>query len=284
MKPQFPEFVAEGEKAFANDEFEEAVAWYEAAMDCSLDKTEEAYASAAERYRWLRTLVPWRSVRDRWPSDKHVLAVMTCEGREEFQQRLYGSLLGAGLRWWRGPKILVSDGAPPQPAWPGWKVYSHDRVGQAQTFFRVLREAARVPNLESLTMLEDDVILAKGALDYIATTEIDYDLQFVSWFSDEQCLIPMARPLLSVISAGEFQFNQAITFPAETVRDLLGSEALQTWGEPHGADRVYARAWPLAKVAVHYPNLVQHVGGLDSAVGNNSHGERTSPTYDGKRI
>ena len=284
VKPDVSALCAAGERAFDNDDFEEALEWYELAcvgVVCASpsDLTDRRHARLAE----LRRMLPWRSVHRQPASDGHVLAVMTCAGRERFLDRTYASLRNAGLSWWRGKKILVTDGGAPRDPWPGWHVSaSQTRLGQAQTFFRALREAASSPTLTALTLLEDDVVLARNALDYIAATKIDDDLGFLSWFSVETCTIPRLLPIVSCRRATTYQFNQAITFPVATVRELLGSKALQTWGEPHGADRLYERVFPDRYVGWHYPNLVQHVGGKASTVGNDSHGERVSPTFIGE--
>ena len=136
----------------------------------------------------------------------------------------------------------------------------------------------------ALTLLEDDIVLAKNALDYIATTRIDDDLGFISWFSVYSYDGPRIPPLLHCIPACDYQFNQAITFPARTVHELLASDALKNWSEPHGADRIYKDVFPDRKVAIHYPNLVQHVGGTESLVGNNDHGPRESLTFIGEDV
>ena len=127
-------------------------------------------------------------------------------------------------------------------------------------------------------------MLAKNAFDYIATTKIDDDLAFISWFATDSYLGARLPPLLNCIEARDYQFNQAITFPARTVHELLASDALKNWAEPHGADRIYAKVFPDRKVAVHYPNLVQHTGGAESLVGNNHQGPRVSPTFIGEDV
>lgn len=286
MTPDVDSLCRLGEAAFQNDEFEEAHAWYELA--CAATITNGPSTLADRRYARLIELrlrfpIPWRSVRRQPPREGHALAIMSCEGRGRFLERTYASLLRAGLSWWRGRKLLVFDGSAPRETWPGWQISaSQTRLGQAQTFFRALREAASSPTLTALTLLEDDIVLARNALDYIAATVIDEDLGLLSWFATDTCVVPRVPPIISCYPARRYQFNQAITLPAAVVRELLGSVALQTWGEPHGADRVYGLAFPDRPVGVHYPNLVQHVGGLASSVGNNSHGERVSPTFIGE--
>ena len=125
-------------------------------------------------------------------------------------------------------------------------------------------------------------MLARTRFYYIATTRIDDDLGFISWFSPYSYDGPRIPPLFHCIPARDYQFNQAITFPARTVHELLASDALKNWSEPHGADRIYKDVFPDRKVAIHYPNLVQHVGGTQSLVGNNDHGPRTSLSFLGE--
>lgn len=283
MTPDVGELCAMGERAFANDEFEEAEAWYELACHGGYKTvyvrgdTREVVAHPqsvliANRFaRWeqLRAMMYQRSVRRLARADPdHGLAVMSCTTRN-------GGYVPWGLtKEWRGPKYIHVDGIDQ---------YACDvsPKGQAQSFFDILRWAADA-KLTALTLLEDDVVLAKNALDYIATTRIDDDLAFISWFSIYRHDGPRIPPLFHCIEARDYQFNQAITFPARTVHELLASDALKNWSEPHGADRIYKDVFPDRKVAIHYPNLVQHVGGRNSLVGNNAHGPRESMTFLGE--
>lgn len=282
MTPDVGDLCMRGERAFSDDEIEEAVAWYElacagtylrqeirhpSAVPRYTDDRERLIANRFERYAELRQLVPWRSVqRLAAPDPGHALIVMSCAGREGYSSAIHKAI---SRNWWRGKFTLIMDST---------------RQGQAQTFFEALRRAAETPGFVALTLLEDDIVLAKNALDYIAMTKIDPDLGFVSWFSNETCTIPRIQPVLACRPARDYMFNQAITFPAKTVHELLASDALKNWSEPHGADRIYGHVFPDRMIAVHYPNLVQHIGGANSAVGNNDHGLRTSPTFLGEDV
>jgi hypothetical protein len=274
MIPDVAELCAVGEAAFANDEFEEAEAWYELA--CAgryidprpgrLPRHDHLIANRFARWEQLRTMMYQRSVRRLGrPVGRHGLAVMTCMKRNE---GCASTALLTALQSWRGPSYLHVDGL------------EGPMLGQARSFFKLLEWAAD-QQLPALTLLEDDIVLAKNALDYIATTRIDYDLGFISWFSVYRHDGPRIPPLLHCIEARDYQFNQAITFPARTVHELLASDALKNWSEPHGADRIYKDVFPDRKVAIHYPNLVQHVGGTQSLVGNDAHGPRESMTFIG---
>lgn len=278
MTPDVGELCAAGERAFANDEFEEAEAWYELACAggyktgrirvytrSELDTLSGLISNRFARREQLRAMMYQRSVRRlAQPDPGHIVIVQSCRGREQLYARTEESLFEAGAGPWLN---LTVD-------------YSGE--GQAKTFFRILEQASKTQGFTALTLFEDDIALARNAFSYIATTKIDDDLAFISWFSPYSYVGRRLPPLLSCIPARDYQFNQAITFPARTVHELLASDALKNWSEPHGADRIYKDVFPDRKVAVHYPNLVQHVGGTDSMVGNNAHGPRLSLTFIGE--
>ncbi len=175
------------------------------------------------------------------------------------------SLGAAGWEDWEGEKLLVEDS---------------NLLGQAETFFEVLRRAESVHGFRMLTLFEDDVVVAKTMLSYVRTFVLDEDLALVSWFCRRR---PRATPELvhlEVEAAHEFAYNQATTMSVETVRKLLSSEALKHWPSRHGADTLVGAAMPGAKVARHFPNLVDHVGGGRSLVG--SMGLQRSGTFVGE--
>ena len=279
MTPDVGELCAAGEDAYKRDEFEEAEAWYELACAGRYKTvyvrgdTREIVAHSKEalirnrfaRWEQLRGMMYQRSVRRlALPDPGHLLAMQAVPTRAAcypIQQVLFKNM----WRW--GTSTVVVD---------------RELEGQAKTFFKILRWATAQDPFTALTLLEDDVVLAKNALDYIATTRIDDDLGFISWFSVYSYAGPRLPPLFHCIEARDYQFNQAITFPARTVHELLASNTLKNWSEPHGADRIYKDVFPNRKVAIHYPNLVQHVGGRASRVGNNAHGPRESLTFIGE--
>ena len=275
MTPDVVELCLAGERAFKNDEFEEAAEWYELACTGAYRDPFRPVAAEDqalidrrfERRAELRRMMRWRNVQRLAKTDPgHVLAVQTVTAR---LRRCHLDLQAWGK--WQHSKFLGVDGMNDTPL-----------QGQAKTFFDILRRAANVHGFTALTLLEDDVVLAKNALDYIATAKIDDDLAFISWFSVETCEVPRVPPILVCYPALGYMFNQCITFPARTVHELLASDALKNWNEVHGADRIYEKVFPEKLVAVHYPSLVQHVGGQESLVGNNSHGLRVSPTFPGE--
>lgn len=270
MIPDVANICALGETAFRNDEFEEAEAWYELACSGKYrdpnpqrsTKHDDLVAARFVRWQQLRAMMYQRSVRMLPAADPgHIVIVQTC-----------------------GERRLPSSYDPELRACPWLLVRDEKLEGQAKTFFRVLATAARQPGFTRLTLLEDDVTLAENAIEYMGRVRLDEDLAFISWFSIYQHSGPRILPLLNCIEARDYQFNQAITFPAHTVHELLASPVLRDWSEPHGADCIYAKVFPDRKVAIHYPNLVQHVGGTNSLVGNNHQGARTSPSFVGEDI
>lgn len=189
---------------------------------------------------------------------------MTCPGRQDLRERTQASLRNGGWDRWLGPKLVIED---------------VDGVGQARTFFAALRAAAACPDFVALTLFEDDIIVAKNMLGYVARFDLtDYDL--VSWFCRRGCLHGAnGAPHVELESAYQFAYNQAITMPASTVRTLLASPLLDTW-PMHGADTLVGRVMPNAKIGRHFPNLADHVGGGRSIVG--SAGRQTSSTFIGE--
>ena len=281
--PDVGELCSAGERAFADDDFEEAEAWYELACagryktvyvrgdtrEVVAHPKEALIANRFVRWEQLRAMMYQRSVRRlARPDPGHVLIVQTTVAsyrRTNLDLRQWAQ--------WPHVRTLVADGM-------GTGVLQ----GQAKTFFKVLAYAATLEPFTALTLLEDDVVLAKNALDYIATTKVDDDLAFISWFSTYSYAGPRLPPLFHCIEARDYQYNQAITFPARTVHELLASDALKNWAEPHGADRIYRDVFPDRKVGVHYPNLVQHVGGTESLVGNSDQGPRVSLSFIGEDV
>lgn len=263
--PRTDVFCLLGEIAEALDEHAQAEQWYESACGTT-PRTISAPGNRFARYAELRQYArPIRTVRRRQRIDVgHVLVVMTCAGREQSVLRTWASMSAAAWRW-VGPQITIRD----------------ERLdGQAKTMLRAFEYAAACQPFTALTLVEDDAVLAKNALDYIASVEIDSDLALISWFTMENRPAPPFSPFLYVTNAATYRpSNQCITFPAATVRAVLASGRLQTWPEKHGADIIF-REVPGKPCAIHYPNLAQHVGGNASLTGNV--GARVSPTFIGE--
>lgn len=191
----------------------------------------------------------------------HITVVMTCAGREALFERTWESLNLAGA----ARMYSMTDRA---------------RIGQAQTFFHALELAACQPDFERVTILEDDLIAVRRAMLYIAHTEFDDDIAMYSWFH-QLAPNPLQRgPVWMIERAADHSCNQAITMSAKTVHALLDSPQRKAWPTPHGADMLIGQVMPDAKVAYHFPNLVDHVGGDLSLVGNT--GARRSLTFPGE--
>lgn len=275
MKPTILDLCAAGERAVEDEEFEDAVEWYELACGGTIpapyspieqldEHRRNLFANRFTRLTELRQMMPWRKPHFGSSPRGHMIAIQTCVSRQ-----LTPSLKDELARW-PGPKVVQVDGR--DGTW----------MGQAKSFFAILLHAAAYSGLTYLTVFEDDIVLAQNAVEYISLHRPDPDLVLTSWFSVETCTIPRTRPVLSTISAREYMFNQAITMPASTVRTIVASEAMKKWPEPHGADRIFGHVYPKGKCALHFPSIVQHTGGADSLVGNNHHGLRTSPTFIGE--
>lgn len=213
----------------------------------------------------------------------HVLAIMTCTGREELLARTLDAI---DARVWRGRCVLMADGRLNTATIPYQWFVRHPsaridrRIGQARTFFETLREAAETPGFTRLTMFEDDLRAVQHLLNYVAAVKYDDDIAMHSWFHQLAPNPLQTKPMWMIGTAREFSCNQAITLPASTVHALLASSQLKNWSEPHGADMLIGSVMPDASVAYHFPNLVDHVGGDSSLVGNT--GARSSPTFIGE--
>jgi hypothetical protein len=198
-----------------------------------------------------------------------VLIVQTALREPAYLPRTLASLERAGLERWAGPRALVADGYMPEAL--GWAVWGSDRCGQARTFFRALQIAAAYPDFSALTLVEDDIVLARNALDYIATVERDPAFVLHTWFT-WQIRRPWTAPAPSTpffldVPLAHHSSNVAVTLSAATVRALLTSDAIKQWTAQHAGDVAYLGAFAHGRAAVHFPALVQHVGDV-SAVGN----------------
>lgn len=180
------------------------------------------------------------------------------------------------------------------------------RQGSAIGFVSALRHAlANDGDLEYLTFIEDDVSMCRNALSYMARVGIPQDLSFVSWFTYDYdyATPPMQRQtphpsesrtaVLGVRPSRYFILIQACTFPRRTVERLLRCPRITSeWPKREGHDEMVAWALGDALYATHFPILVQHTGGLNSAVvldrgqaklapGDPWAEERKSPYYKG---
>jgi hypothetical protein len=211
--------------------------------------------------------------------DGHAIIMMTCKGRGSLRERALSSIGDP-----RRSCTLVCDGHEaiyPRRWWT--RDYPTSKpVGQAQTFFHALKLATAEPGFTKLTLLEDDIVVARSFLDYVDTTKIPDDIVLVSWFNRFVPHPVSTSTRWMIDRAVNHIGNMAITMPASTVYALLVSPKLKAWSEPHGADVLLGQVMPDALVAHHFPNIIDHVGGNASCVGNT--GARDSPTFVGENF
>ena len=250
-------------------------------------------------------------------SDRHALVIMTA--LRPLGATLDGtlrSLKDAGVDRWLGPKVIASDGlystahSEHSEVISNWKVLEHHPSrGSAYTFIRTIEYLLRTfTNLDYLTIIEDDVELCKYALDYMSQVKIPEDISFLSWFTYPYDFSGSDRrpnyeanqaseflPETSLVcrSSRFFVLNQACTYPRRTLERLLACHHIvNDWPRRNGHDEMPAWALGDALYATHLPILVQHTGGLNSAVklsreeivsssSDPQKGSRMSPLYVG---
>lgn len=220
----------------------------------------------------------------------HLLAIQTCpRPRGNSLDRTLSSLRDAGLGRWEGPKLIVADGYSPRvPA--GWILETNPSApgGSSRTFMRLLRASLNVaPTLERITYLQDDVCLAKNALDYVDQVKIDDDLSFISWFSIWDNWQGQGRdplPLLEIGKNTKFHGNQALTMPRRTVEIMLRFLESGSWPYRSGTDRIFAVALEDGLFASHYPVIAQHTEGTNSACTPDCRSERKSRQFVGEQF
>jgi hypothetical protein len=133
---------------------------------------------------------------------------------------------------------------------------------------------------------------------------IPEDVAFVSWFTyDYDFTFPTQQqlqhpslspsPVLAVRSSRYFILTQACTFPRITIERLLSCPHItESWHKADSHDEMIGWALGDALYAVHFPIVVQHTGGLNSAVllsrgkplaesGDPQASARTSPFFVG---
>lgn len=280
--PRADAFCMLGKIAASQGDMPVAARWYDLACNMAPPPKRGLVELARDRHAIARatrgdlTVRPVRHV-DVVPGAS-MLAVMASVEREGLLRRTLASLAAAGASTWPGSRVVFFDGLPLAGIDPWWEVVSLPKRGQAQTFFSVLRAASN--RSCALTMFEGDVVLPRNALPYIATAVLDPDIVLASWFHRLGPRVPTVDPHWHVEHASMFSCNQGITVSRAAIRRLLDSSALRDWSEPHGADMIFSRVMPQARVAHHFPNFVQHTGGAESLVGNVE--PRTSPTFVGE--
>lgn len=240
----------------------------------------------------------------------HTLALLTAPRPASTIQDTFKSLDRAGDGRWFGPKFIFSDG----PFFVsdcriniGWKIFDNLKtLGCARSFIDLLiRALINDPRLQYLTIIEDDVELSKNALFHMSRIQIPDDVAFLSWFTypydwsspkhrdQSQELIEKSKkyPILGIRPSRYFILTQTITLPRRTIDRLLMCPKITTyWPRSDGMDEMIAYALGDEPYATYFPGLVQHMGGLNSAVSMQQgslqstgaqSGERKSPYYMG---
>lgn len=116
-------------------------------------------------------------------------------------------------------------------------------------------------------------------MSYIARLLVPEDAAFVTWFTyDYDYSSPphplpavhpatLGRPVLARRSSRYFILTQCCTFPRRTVERILDCPlASANWPKRNAHDELISWALGDAPYAAHFPVLVQHTGGLNSAV------------------
>lgn len=236
----------------------------------------------------------------------HLLCVQTAPrpNRDSLRSTLE-SIERAGLRNWRGPKIIMSDGYLPN-ALPPWQIFATSTtpssnltvpptIGSAKTFVALLRKSLEIDQwLQYLTYLQDDVALCKNALDYVSRVEIPGDLSLVSWFCTDWHKPEFRLPaLLGCRPTRFFIRSQAVTFTRAAIESMLYCHQVTNWPRLTACDAMPAWALGDLPYADHYPSIVQHTEGFNSAcnLALQQHriasdcphsGARTSPSFPGE--
>lgn len=267
-----------GEIALNRGDFEAAVAWYEAA-----GAGPRAYLPSyrTSRLRTLKDFVrPYEIVREATgDTRRHMLLIQSA--RQTFLPQMMASLERAGLERWRGPRILFTDGWD-APDMNGFEPVRSSRPrGQAHTMLAAFVHAIG-QGVDWLTILEDDIVFTVNGLDYIAAVERAPDLYMHSWYTGAICPWPSCTDaVLAAFPCSAFTRAQAVTYPVETLIEIVASPVATDWAEPHGGDVLVARAGGRRRYGLHFPSIVQHIGGAASLVGS-SIDVVTSPTFPGE--
>ncbi len=240
-------------------------------------------------------------------SRHHALLVLTAPRPQNTLIKTIESLELAGSSRWTGPKIIFSDGPSDFLMQEDWHLHQNaSQEGSARASIRSMALALSIhPELEKLTIIEDDVALARNALDYVQKVEIPPYIEFISWFTyDYDFSYPkhpdrlphpasLGYPVLARRSTRFFILSQACTFTRDAIQTLLTCPLTSRhWPKKHARDELVSAALGDVPYAVHFPILAQHTGGANSAVvhagknlerdpGNAQEGDRSSPYYVG---
>ena len=233
----------------------------------------------------------------------HTLAIQTApRPNHNSLQDTLDSLEHAGLQKWQGPKLIISDGYVPEilVSTSTWQVFPVSTsllpLGSSKTFVALLRRALEIdPKLKFLTYLQDDIVMSRNSLDYISQIAVPKELSLVSWFNTDWHK-PDFRPpaILGCRPTRFFIRSQGMTMARAAIDSLLYCHMVNNWPKLDSCDAM--PAWALGDIpyADHYPSLIQHTEGYNSACnrtlqqhnqGSLWHkGARISPSFMGEHF
>jgi len=181
---------------------------------------------------------------------------------------------------------LVVDGEEIPALDPGWTLSRFTEPhfkGNKYAYWHVFKLAVDLGG--DALILEDDLELCKNAVRRMTSFAIPDDVDWVQFFAPhvlrvEKSIVGLWRPPPTYI-----QFAQAMLYPARTLRKLVTWSREREWQKFNESDRALGLATERLglRYAVHAPDLVQHVGAVSQASGNDTLCDwRTSKTYPGR--
>lgn len=195
---------------------------------------------------------------------QHALILQTCHRPEAYLLRTLEALRRAGLENWQGPRLLIADGYDPRECYglalQGWQVYATAARQRMTATTKRAWQLALDLGATYVTHVEDDVVFAQGALDYIARVTLPLDAFLASWFTRYAPPVNARGPYWHGRPMAEYARLQCVTFPAETLRIVLASDVSRMWPWLNGFDNVFRVGWPDKRCYIHYPNTVEHIG------------------------
>lgn len=287
-----------GELAFKEENYKEAIGWYEAACGMKHSPTYDGEVElpvyeipnvVANRFKRLREIQDIVHP-DRRPIHhgdiprNHTLVVVTSPRPDPTIEDTIRSMVASGGDFWHGRRVLLSDGPldradAVRTLWKGEIIERPEPRGTIASFLDAVDQARDSDGL--LTYVQDDVAFAFYALSMIERVQIPDGAAFVSWFGRQPAHWDVCW---SFFAARFFKMAQAITLPPAT-RAKITADAVREFTERrqtrNGCDLMLGELLEGEQYAVHMPSLVQHVAGLNSSIGNEFRGERRSPSWTG---
>lgn len=212
---------------------------------------------------------------------KPLLSVLTHPARRDYFAATMASVRAAGGDEYSRTVFIDGQGSlsPSDHDWyravagPGWSFAathpSGEAIGTKSSMLAVLHAAA---GSERLIYLEDDIVLCKNAISFVARYEMPLDVAFVS-FCDIKNAAP--RPGLTVCPGYDYDApmgqgghwgNQMLLIPGRSLRFLRDAVALPDWGDARIASDIMlgislaTGPAPWRTYGIYSPSLAQHVG------------------------